>query len=153
MKCRAQQQGFCLLLENQITEAEINMASVEPVSRPGEIFYLPFFFFKPLISFLSVCLFFFSLSFSFLFFPFLFFLPFCSTVLVNLRKGKINKYKGRKAESPSEMTQDLSGEPCWQDALGVQSLCAYSLVFGWADCKSAYQYPRIQVQVCDILPW
>lgn len=45
MKCRAQQQGFCLLQKNQITEVEINMLSVGPISRPREIFYLHFFFF------------------------------------------------------------------------------------------------------------
>lgn len=44
MKCRAQQQGFCLLQENQITEVEINMLSVGPISRPREISYLRFFF-------------------------------------------------------------------------------------------------------------
>jgi len=49
MKCRAQQQGFCLLQKNQITEVEINMLSVGPISRPREIFYLHFFTFNFLL--------------------------------------------------------------------------------------------------------
>lgn len=44
MKCRAQQQGFCLLPQNQITEVEINTPLTTGLLPDPETFFLIYIF-------------------------------------------------------------------------------------------------------------